>query len=201
MESAVYRKMVMAEKKNEALAPPSLDLIYPVVDEKEREMWTQWLPTSFVYVRTSRYALQTKLTDLRAPQDVFEEFSFAYRMNLFEAYEVRTPVRRDARDPLLMGRANGIWYRLGLWGESLLPLEEITALVQQSFVIRSRAVKRRVLLGLGGALSCLALVWNPLLRQEHIATGFLLTLLIFFLPMLMYTPESVQHDFLDKYRC
>ena len=194
---------------NRETGPLSPELFYPPVTEQERVTWTHWLPTSIVFERTrtlSPSGVITALTRLKAPAEVLEEFHWAWKMDLFEAYEVRTPVRRDARDPLLLGRLGGQWYRLALWGESLLPLEEIAALVQQSLAIRARAAKRRVWLGLGGTLPGLALVlWLGYLLWEGqpVGTGLLLTFLIFFfawLPMLVYTPENCQHDFLDRYR-
>ena len=191
-------------------SPLSPELFYPLVTEQERVTWTHWLPTSIVFDRAralSPSGVVNALTRLKAPPEVLEEFHWTWNMNLFEAYEVRTPVRRDARDPLLLGRLGGQWYRLALWGESLLPLEEITALVQQSLAIRARAARRRIWLGLGGTLPGLALVlWlgYMLWEGEPVGTGLLLTFLIFFfawLPMLVYTPENCQHDFLDRYRC
>jgi len=189
--------------------PLSPELFYPLVTEQERVTWTHWLPTSMVFDcarALSPSGVINALTRLKAPPEVLEEFHWAWKMDLFEAYEVRTPVRRDARDPLLLGRFGGQWYRLALWGESLLPLEEITTLVQQSLAIRTRAARRRVWLGLGGTLPGLALVlWlgYMLWEGEPVGTGLLLTFLLFFfawLPMLVYTPENCQHDFLDRYR-
>ena len=198
--------MVASSLETSSLSPA---LFYPVVTEQERGMWTHWLPTSLIFDRArtlSPSGVINALTRLKAPVEVLEEFHWTWKMDLFEAYEVRTPVRRDARDPLLLGRLGGQWYRLALWGESLLPLEEIAALVQQSLTIRARAAKRRVWLGLGGTLPGLALVlWLGYLLWEGqpVGTGLLLTFLIFFfawLPMLVYTPENCQHDFLDRYR-
>src|SRR5215471_1418283 len=198
---------VMASSLETSSLSPAL--FYPVVTEQERGMWTHWLPTSLIFDRArtlSPSGVINALTRLKAPAEVLEEFHWTWKMDLFEAYEVRTPVRRDARDPLLLGRLGGQWYRLALWGESLLPLEEIAALVQQSLTIRARAAKRRVWLGLGGTLPGLALVlWLGYLLWEGqpVGTGLLLTFLIFFfawLPMLVYTPENCQHDFLDRYR-
>src|SRR5262245_39714433 len=142
-------------------APLSPELFYPLVTEQEMVTWTHWLPTSLVFERTrvlSPVEVTRTLSKLKAPPAVLEEFHWTWNMDLFEAYEVRTPVRRDARDALLLGRLGGQWYRLALWGESLLPLEEITALVQQSLTLRARAAKRRLWLGLGGTLPGLALV-------------------------------------------
>ena len=229
MEAMVYRKSAPSSRTEElhacsttgdrrsASVPASLPemsalspaLFYPLVTEQEKVMWTHWLPTSLIFDRArtlSPSGVINALTRLKAPAEVLEEFHWTWKMDLFEAYEVRTPVRRDARDPLLLGRLGGQWYRLALWGESLLPLEEISALVQQSLTIRARAAKRRVWLGLGGTLPGLALVlWLGYLLWEGqpVGTGLLLTFLIFFfawLPMLVYTPENCQHDFLDRYR-
>jgi hypothetical protein len=194
----------------EATKPLSPELFYPLVTEQEMVTWTYWLPTSIVFDRTHMLApteVTKTLTRLKAPPEILEEFNWTWNMDLFEAYEVRTPVRRDARDPLLLGRLGDQWYRLALWGESLLPMEEIAALVQQSLAIRARAARRRVWMGLGGTLPGLALiVWLGYLlwHGQPVGTGMLLTLLVFFfawLPMLVYTPENCQHDFLDRYRC
>lgn len=229
MEAMVYRKGT-ASSETEALhprcttderggtsvsapaheaSPLSPELFYPLVTEPEMVTWTHWLPTSMVFDRTrvlSPAEVTRALSKLKAPPEVLEEFHWTWNMELFEAYEVRTPVRRDARDPLLLGRLGKQWYRLALWGESLLPLEEITALVQQSLTLRARAARRRVWLGLGGTLPGLALIsWLGYLLWDGqpVGTGLLLTFLIFFfawLPMLVYTPENCQHDFLDRYR-
>jgi len=146
------------------------------------------------------------LTSLQAPPAVLEEWDWSWTMDLFEAYAVRTPVRRDARDPLLLGRLGGQWYRLALWGESVRPLEEITALVQQSLTIRARAAKRRLWLGRGGTLPGLVLLaWGGSLwwAGQPVGTGLQCTWWIVFLAclwMLMQTPENCQQDFLDRYR-
>jgi len=229
MEAVVYRKSTAGVETQELhpcgstkdrssasvsaaareVAPLSPELFYPLVAEQEIVTWTHWLPTSIVFDRTLMFSPSTMistLTRLKAPPEVLEEFHWSWKMDLFETYEVRTPVRRDARDPLLLGCVGGQSYRLALWGESLRPLEEITTLVQQSLAVRSQAAKRRVWLGLGGTLPGLALAsWLSYLLWEGqpVGTGLLLTFLLFFcawLPMLVYTPENCQHDFLDRYR-
>jgi hypothetical protein len=184
-------------------------VFYPVVTEPEMVTWAHWLPTSLVFERTcarSPAEVTTALTRRKAPPEVLEEFHWSWTMDLFEAYAVRTPVRRDARDPLLLGRCDGQWYRLALWGESLRPLEEITALVQQSLALRARAARRRVWLGLGGTLPALALIaWvgSLLWEGQPVGTSLLVPcwiLLFVSLVLLAYTPENCQHDFLDRYR-
>jgi len=135
-----------------------------------------------------------------------EECQWFWKLDVFEAYEVRTPVRRDFRDPVLLGRTGGQTYRLALWGESVLPLEQMTALVQESFAVRARAAKRRVWWGLGISLPWLALAsWMGALRWSGQEVGAgpmvaLLFLLLAWLPLLVHTPENAQHDFLDCYR-
>ena len=117
-------------------------MFYPSVSEDELTMWTHWLPTAFVFkyrTQVSRQAFLNRLARLGAPQEVVEECQWAWNMELFEAYEVRTPERRDLRDPLVLGRIGTQRYRIALWGESLRPLHEISALVQHSFSIRRRA--------------------------------------------------------------
>jgi hypothetical protein len=229
MEARVYRKN-MARSGTEGLhahctphdrrgsgvpasahetSPLSPALFYPLVTAQEMVTWTHWLPTSIIFERAwtlSPAWVTSALTRLKAPAEVLEEFHWTWTMELFEAYEVRTPVRRDARDPLLLGRFGGQWYRLALWGESVLPLEEITTLVHQSLAIRARAAKRRVWLGLGGTLPGLALlVWlgSPLGEGQPLGTSLLVTWVIVFFAcrlMRMKTPENCQHDFLDRYR-
>ena len=135
------------------------------------------------------------LTQLQAPPEVLEEFHWSWKLGLFESYEIRTPVRADARDPLLLGRVGEQRYRMALWGESLLPLEQITTLVQQRWT------------ALGGAVFGLAIgilwAWLSPVTQP-IGVSFLFAFVGFFLawlPTFLYTPENRQHDFLDRYRC
>src|SRR5499427_5862030 len=198
--------VVASSLETSSLSPA---LFYPVVTEQERGMWTHWLPTSLIFDRArtlSPSGVINALTRLKAPVEVLEEFHWTWKMDLFEAYEVRTPVRRDARDPLLLGRLGGQWYRLALWGESVRPLEEITALVQQSLTIRARAAKRRLWLGRGGTLPGLVLLaWCGSLwwAGQPVGTGLQCTWWIVFLACLwrlMQTPENCQQDFLDRYR-
>jgi len=188
----------------------SPELFYPRVTEQEMITWIHWLPTSLVYDRAHLLApteVVLQLRQLKAPAEVLEEFHWAWKMDLFESYEVRTPVRRDARDPLLLGRVGGQQYRIALWGESLLPLEEITALVQKSLVLKARTARWHRWLPVTGALLGLALALGlGQLLEEGGSLAMICTLMFlgfFFawLPRLLYTPENRQHDFLDCYRC
>ena len=190
--------------------PLSPDLFFPAVSEEEMVTWTHWLPTYIVFDSASVHApadVISTLTQLKAPPEVLEEFRWSWKLGLFESYEIRTPVRTDARDPLLLGRVGEQRYRLALWGESLLPLEQITALVQQSLALRTRVEKRKGWTALGGALFGLAmgLLWawlSPV--TQPIGISFLFAFVGFFLawlPTFLYTPENRQHDFLDRYRC
>lgn len=191
--------------------PLSPELFYPLVGASEMVTWTHWLPTTITFERAaleSPAAVYNTLRELNAPPAVVEEFRWAWKMDLFEAYEVRTPMRRDLRDPLLMGRVGTQRYRMALWGESLRPLEEMTALVQRSLVLRSRAVKWRVLLTLSGVLGGFGLGMllghQPSLEGKALGTGLMYALLSLFcvaFPLLLYTPENRQQDFLDRYRC
>lgn len=228
METIVYRKTeeqpwiqeLYASERTHSIAdtpnavhetgPLSLDLFFPVVTEEEMVTWTHWLPTCLVFdcasVHTHADVINT-LTQLKAPPEVLEEFHWSWKFGLFESYEIRTPVRTDARDPLLLGRVGEKRYRLALWGESLLPLEQITMLVQQSLALRTRVEKRKGWAALGGALFGLAIgsLWAWLARvPQPIGTSFLFAFVGFFLawlPAFLYTPENRQHDFLDRYRC
>jgi hypothetical protein len=190
--------------------PLPLELIYPAVTEEEMVTWTHWLPTCLVFDGASAHApadVISALIQLKAPPEVLEEFHWSWKLGLFEIYEIRTPVRTDARDPLLLGRVGEQRYRLALWGESLLPLERITALVQQSLALRTRVEKRRGWTALSGALVGLALglLWSWLSPvAQPIGISFLFAFVGFFLawlPTFLYTPENRQHDFLDRYRC
>jgi len=191
-----------------AEGPLSPALFYPLVTDQEMTTWTYWLPTALVFERTGRSPTEiiSTLTRLKAPPEVVEEFQWSWKLDVFEAYEVRTPVRRDFRDPVLLGRTGGQTYRLALWGESVLPLEQMTALVQESFAVRARAATRRVWWGLGISLPWLALAsWMGALRWtgQEVGAGpvvALLLLLLAWLPLLVHTPENAQHDFLDCYR-
>jgi hypothetical protein len=190
--------------------PLSLDLFFPLVTEDEMVTWTHWLPTYMVFDCTSAHApadVISTLIRLKAPPEVLEEFHWSWKLGLFESYEIRTPVRTDARDPLLLGCVGEQRYRLALWGESLLPLEQITALVQQSLAMRTRIERRKGWMALGGALFGLAigLLWAWLSPAvQPIGIGLLCAFVGFFLawlPTFLYTPENRQHDFLDRYRC
>src|SRR5262249_52686563 len=147
------------------------------------------------------------LTRLKAPPEALEDFTWNWRRDLFEAYTVRTPVRRDARDPLLLGRGGGSASQPALGGESVRRLEEITALVHESLALRARVARWRVWLGLGGTLAGLALIaWvGSRLGEDHpFGTSLAVTwgsMLLACLWMLLKTPENCQHDFLDRYRC
>jgi hypothetical protein len=190
--------------------PLSPDLFFPRVTEEEMVTWTHWLPTCMVFDCASVHApadVMSTLTQLKAPPEVLEEFHWSWKLGLFESYEIRTPVRTDARDPLLLGRVGEQRYRLALWGESLLPLEQITALVQQSLALKTRVEKRKGWTALGGALFGLALgllwAWLSPVTQP-LGISFLFAFVGFFLawlPTFLYTPENRQHDFLDRYRC
>ena len=190
--------------------PLAPELFYPLVRVQEMVTWTHWLPTMLTFDRptgASPADVVRALTKLEAPPEVLEELHWSWKMGLFETYEVRTPVRRDFRDPVLLGRLGQQRYRIALWGESLRPLEEITTLVQHSLVLKARAAQRRGWFVLGGALLGLGFgVWTgsqPSFEGEPLGTGLVFALLgVFFawLPTFLYTPENRQHDFLDRYR-
>jgi hypothetical protein len=190
--------------------PLSPELFYPLVSAAEMVTWTHWLPTNIVFERNqmgSPAEASSTLSKLGAPPEVLEELHWSWKMSLFEAYEVRTPTRRDLRDPLLLGRLGNQHYRMALWGESLRPLEEITSLVQRSLTLRARVAKWRGWLACSGALLGAGVgVW---LGSQSSFDGSLfgtslafamLGLLFTGLPLLLYTPENCQHDFLDRYR-
>jgi hypothetical protein len=183
---------------------------YPWVSETEHTMWNHWLPTTAVFERRSRYAhiaFMNRLKQLSAPQEVVEECQWAWTMELFDAYELKTPERRDLRDPLVLGRLGTQRYRIALWGESLRPLKEIDDLVQKSLSIRKRAARWLQGSMLGGAALGLALgLWvagqTPF---EGDALGVSLACmalgsLCIGLPFYIYTPENRQQSFLDQYR-
>jgi len=191
------------------LSPLSAELFYPLVTAPEMETWVHWLPTAIVLQRSQDLAPEVELgllTTLEAPPGVLEEFHWSWKIGLFEAYEMRTPVRRDARDPLLLGIQSGQRYRIALWGESLMPLEKITALVQQSLVIKARAARWRLGLSISGVLVGLLLGWwlGFLTGEEkpHASIVFfaMLGLFVAWFPTVLYTPENRQHDFLDQHR-
>jgi hypothetical protein len=191
-------------------SPLSPELFYPLVSAAEMVTWTHWLPTTLVFERAqmaSPTEVSSALTKLDAPPEVLEELHWSWKMSLFEAYEVRTPSRRDLRDPLLLGRLGTQHYRMALWGESLRPLEEITSLVQRSLTLRARVAKWRAWLALSGAfLGSGVGIWlgsRPSFDGSLIGTSLafaMLGLLFTGFPLLLYTPENCQHDFLDRYR-
>ena len=231
MESVVYRKIAESLRSRDShidsgtehdsraslpetaqeTAPLSPELFYPLVTESEMVTWTHWLPTTIAFEaapRGSTSQVLSTLTRLNAPPAVLEEFHWTCKMGLFEAYEVRTPVRRDLRDPLLLGKVGGQRYRIALWGESLRPLEEITTLVQQSLALRTRAFRRRLWLTNGlGLLGFAFGIWVgtlPSYQGDPLGSGLVFALLsLFFAAVLWFvrTPENCQQDFLDRYRC
>lgn len=191
------------------LSPLSAELFYPPVTALEFETWVHWLPTAIVLKRSQELAPEVEmglLATLEAPPEVLEEFHWSWKIGLFEAYEIRTPVRRDARDPLLLGIQGGQRYRIALWGESLMPLEKITALVQQSLVIKTRAARWRLWLSISGTLLGFLLGWwlGFMTGEDkpHASIIFfaMLGLFIAWFPTVLYSPENRQHDFLDQYR-
>lgn len=194
----------------EGAQPLSPGLFYPLVSAQEMETWTHWLPTPMVFDRARVPASEVikTLTQLHTPPEVFEELQWAWKMDLFEAYEVRTPVRRDSRDPVLLGRLGEQRYRMALWGESIRPLEEITSLVNQSLAIKARAVTWRNYAMSAGTLVGFGLgLWlgsHPSFEGTPLALGVMLALIGLFstwFPSVVYAPENRQHDFLDRYRC
>jgi hypothetical protein len=185
-------------------------MFYPRITETELSMWTHWLPTAFVFERDGRQSLGAflhRIGRLSAPQDVVEECRWAWTMDLFDAYELRTPARRDLRDPLVLGRLGTQHYRIALWGESLLPLEKITEIVQHSLTLRKRAVQWRTWSMLSGTLLGFAFgLWMAVqtpfpddllgISLSCAVLGFCCT----GLPFQLYTPENRQQNFLDRYR-
>ena len=191
---------------NTASLPP--EIFYPVVTEEEHTMWEHWLPTSIVLSHTSHYAISKELERLQAPQSVMDEYQWSRDVEMFDEYEIRSPERKDARDPLFLGRSEGKRHRIALWGESLLPLAEIARLVQESLVVKARVAKRQLIIGLSGTIpaallalySLYMLAWQ---NDSFGAAGILLALMVWgfsWAPSAIYTPENAQHDFLDHYR-
>src|SRR2546430_17462609 len=157
METIMYRKreayprlqeLHTSEHMSSTASPPdavrdtgplSLDLFFPVVTEEEMITWTHWLPTCIVFDCASVHASAdfiSTLTQLKAPPEVLEEFHWSWKLGLFESYEIRTPARTDARGALFLGRVGAQRYRLAVWGESLLPLEQIATAGQPSLALR-----------------------------------------------------------------
>ena len=163
METHVYRKNVGGGGQSHSGAPDQAwhpGLFYPRMSADELTMWSHWLPTAHTFKRldpTMPMRVMCTLTEFHAPLEVLEECHWSWQMELFEAYELRTPRRRDLRDPLLIGRQGGDRYRIALWGESLRPLEEVHELVQQSLAIRRRAARWRMGMMAGGPLLGLGL--------------------------------------------
>jgi hypothetical protein len=231
MESIVYRNITESRSCNGAptdsdtacsgvssvmdtageAQPLSPELFYPLVSESEMVTWAHWLPTAIAFEAASTdspFQVISMLTQLGAPPAVVEEFQWSWKMGLFDAYEVRTPIRHDLRDPLLLGKRGQQHHRIALWGESLRPLGEIAALVQQSLALRKRATRRRVWLANSGAILGLAFgIWLgnlPSYKGDPLGSGLVFALLgLFFSTILWFirTPENCQQDFLDRYRC
>lgn len=191
----------------EALQPA---LFYPRISDDELTMWTHWLPTVFMFRGGSQalhQAFRNRLERLGAPSEVMEECQWAWNMDLFEAYEIRTPERRDIRDPLVLGRLGTQRYRIALWGESLRPLADISLLVQQSLAIRQRAMHWQLWTTVGGALFGLAMGLWTATQTPYMGYQCGITLVSTILgsgiggfPLQLYTAENRQQQFLDRYR-
>jgi hypothetical protein len=206
--SAVSGLLSSPESKVQDWSPGTF---YPSLSKEEMQVWKPWLPTAIVLRRkpTSTLAGGVRaLEQLEAPKEVIDEFSWSWNMELFDEYELRTPERRDWRDPLLLGRCASQRYRIALWGESLRPFDEIADIVQRSLAVRARAIKHRVLTVMGSMFAGGALgLWmasqvSP--GEDQIATCFSFTVLgLVFALMLswLHSPERRQQDFLDHYRC
>jgi hypothetical protein len=184
-------------------------VFYPPVQDEELTMWEHWLPTGHVFPRSTASSLDQatkQLELLHAPREVLEEFAWAEKMELFDTYEIRTPERRDQRDPLLLGRQGTACYRIAFWGESLRPISEIADLVQQSFVVKKRTQRWRTWVTLSGMALGLALGWwmGHLQPQESPMKITISTMLGFgylsLIPFWILSPEHRQQDFLDQYR-
>ena len=196
----------ISERKT--LVPLSPELFYPVVSDEEYAMWEHWLPSSLVLNSTTHYAIRKELARLQAPEDVMTEYEWSQSMQLFEQYELRSPVRKDARDPLLLGKSeDGKRHRIALWGESLRPLTEIARLVQESLAVKARAEKRRLVIGLSGTTPSAALAFYSFYLIFHGQAFGIVGLLLAYIvsgcswvPSLVHSPLNAQHDFLDRYR-
>lgn len=193
-----------------AARPLEPELFYPSMSDQELGVWEHWLPTTHVFQRSSgRFPQEVAhtLKMLKAPPEVVEEFAWCRNMELFQAYEIRTPTRRDLRDPLLIGCHDGKRYRIALWGESLRPFEEISALVERSLALRDRTVKWNIWLIIVGALVGGSLGWwlgsQETFEGSRVGTSIFLAMLGFcgsWLATWVQTPENRQQNFLDRYR-
>jgi hypothetical protein len=213
METHVYRKSAgggVQSRRGVTDLAWHPGLFYPRISAEELAMWTHWLPTANTFKRhgsTVPISVISILTDLHASPEVLEECHWSWQMELFEAYELRTPTRRDLRDPLLIGRQGGECYRIALWGESLQPLEEVHELVQQSLAMRRRAARWWMGIMAGGPLVGLGLgllignqSWYAGTPVEASLAYGLFGLIFTWIPAQAYTPENRQQNFLDRYR-
>jgi hypothetical protein len=186
-------------------------IVYPWMSEAELDVWTHWLPTVVRVGRVNREVpgvLARTLTELHAPPEVLEECRWSCALGLFEAYEIRTPEHHALHDPLLIGQCGGQCYRVALWGESLRPFAEITALVQESLVRRKRAARWQGLMVGGGTLLGVTLGWwwlgqQPVFAGNEAGAGALLAWISLCgtgLLTQVYPPETHQQRFLDRYR-
>ena len=188
--------------------PLKPEMFYPVVTVQEMEIWEHWLPTQILYNPSNiEYDLLEKLN---APDEVMGELLWAQKLDLFEEYMLRTPERVDSKDPLLLGRQGANWYRIALWGESLLPFEQITTLVQQSLVIRKRKMTWHIVRSLcGPVVGFLLGMWfnanahTPSVYEYSYSGSLVLTFAGFifgWFPGHAISPLNHQQDFLDRYR-
>ena len=183
----------------------SAELFYPTLTDQERVTWTHWLSNSVVCNKNSisQESFEHILRELKATEKVLAEFALVWRMDFFQAYELR---RGDEQEFLLLGQIRGQSYRLTRWGENLRSPQEVNVLVQQSLIIKARTARRRVWLGWGAILPGLALaLWLGFLlwQGKPVSTGLLLTFLVFLCastPAIFSTPEKRARRYLDRYR-
>ncbi|MDP3735634.1 MAG: hypothetical protein Q8R39_04380 [bacterium] len=218
MQTDIFRTHTLATPDNTALTELEPSLFYPVISAEEESTWQAWLPTRYAYSHANRallhHTVARTLAQHEAPKEVHEELRFADELELFASYELRTPERRDLRDPLFIGTdKNSVRHRIALWGESIRPIGEIASIVSASRRVKFRGWLWR--LGFVGAVAALSYLAglelevayparNAAAHARNALTFLTFSCLVTFFALvgvfLSRSPENARQDFLDRFR-
>ena len=108
------------------------EMLYVPISKEQMKIWKVWLPTRYTEKRFSEYSFD------QIPQEALEELTWCKRLSLFDTFEIRTPEKEKAQDPVLIAWLVDIPYLIARWGESLMPFKKIEEIVKKSEMIRKR---------------------------------------------------------------